>query len=45
MQCTSEVITSEDVHDEVVLELPEVEQLGYFLESDRDSVSCIRQPS
>ena len=44
--CTSEVITSEEVLDEVVLKLPEVEQLGYVLESDKEpcSVSCIRQP-
>ena len=42
--CTSEIITSEDVLDEVVLKLPEVEQLGYVLESDKEpcSVSGIR---
>ena len=47
--CTSEVISSEDVHgDAVVLELPglkEVEQLGYILESDKEpcSVSMLHE--
>lgn len=45
-RCTTEVISSEDHGESVLLELPlkEAEQLGYSLRSDKEpcSVSCMR---